>query len=130
MSELKTPTELLYTKDHEWLRKEGKFAYIGITSFAQDSLGDIVYVEVDLNVDDEAEREEVFGTIEAVKTVSDLIMPISGKVVEINDELESNPETVNTSPYEDGWILKIEILDEEELDLLLDSEGYEELTIG
>ena len=128
MSELGTPTELLYTEDHEWVRKDGKYAYIGITDFAQDSLGDIVYVEVDLEIDDEAEKDFIFGTIEAVKTVSDLIMPISGKIVEINKEMESEPETITSSTYTDGWIIKVEILDEADFDLLLDNESYKALT--
>jgi glycine cleavage system H protein len=130
MSELKTPTDLLFTNDHEWVRREGEYAYIGITDFAQNSLGDIVYIEVDFQESDTVEKEEVFGTIEAVKTVSDLIMPVSGEIVEINEELESNPELVNTSTYEDGWIIKIKIESEEDFDLLLDSVAYEALTIG
>ena len=128
MSDLKIPTDLLFTKDHEWIRKEGEYAYIGVTDFAQDSLGDIVYVDVEYNVGDTVEKEEVFGTIEAVKTVSDLIMPVEGEIVEINEELEDSPETVNSSPYEEGWIIKILVKSEEDFDSLLDSESYAEIT--
>jgi len=130
MSELKIPTELFYTEDHEWIRKDSDgFAYIGVTDFAQNSLGDIVYVEVDeIEIGDTFSKEEVFGTIEAVKTVSDLIMPVSCEVVEINEELEDTPDKVNESPYGDGWILKVKIQDEKEFVDLLDSVSYANIT--
>lgn len=120
------PEDLKYTKDHEWIRVEGDVATIGITDFAQNELGDIVYIEVN-TIGETLEQEETFGTIEAVKTVSDLFMPISGEVLEFNEELESNPETVNKDPYGSGWIAKIKISDTSELDSLLDVEAYKEL---
>jgi len=118
------PAELKYTKDHEWVRVEGNVATIGITAFAQSELGDIVYVEVETE-GEELEREEVFGSVEAVKTVSDLFMPVSGKIVEFNTALESNPEAVNSDPYGDGWMVKVELSNPSELDDLLDAAGYE-----
>lgn len=117
------PEALRYTIDHEWLRKEGKLAVIGVTDYAQSELGDIVYVEIE-TLDEELEAGEVFGTIEAVKTVSDLIMPVSGKIVEVNTGLEEKPETVNTDPYNEGWMIKVEISDQSEADSLLDAVDY------
>jgi len=117
------PENLKYTKDHEWIRVEGNEAYVGITDFAQGELGDIVFVEVE-TVGEEFEREEVFGTIEAVKTVSDMFMPISGEVLEFNGKLEDAPETINSDPYGDGWIIKVSIKDTSELDDLLSSNDY------
>ena len=120
------PENLKYTKDHEWVKIEGDIATIGITSFAQSELGDIVFVEVDTE-GEELEVEEVFGTIEAVKTVSDLFMPINGEVTEFNEELEDTPELINTSPYDEGWIIKSTISDSSDLDDLLSSEEYKNL---
>lgn len=120
------PAELKYTKDHEWIRVEGNVAYIGITDYAQGELGEIVYV--DITTEGEAvAREEVFGTIEAVKTVSDLFMPVSGEVMEANAELEDKPELVNADVYGAGWIVKISISDMSELDDLLSAAEYEQL---
>ena len=120
------PKELKYSKDHEWLRvKEGN-AYIGITEFAQSELGDIVFVDVDTE-GEELEKEEVFGSIEAVKTVSDLFMPINGEVLSFNKKLEDEPELINTDPYGEGWVVKIAISDVSELDDLLDASAYQEL---
>ena len=123
---MKFPTELKYSKDHEWLRVEGDVAYIGITEFAQGELGDIVFVDVDTE-GESLEKEEVFGSIEAVKTVSDLFMPISGIVVSFNQQLEDKPELINSDPYGDGWIIKIKFSDSLELNSLLDSDAYKEL---
>jgi glycine cleavage system H protein len=120
------PLELKYTKDHEWLRIEGDFAYVGITSFAQGELGDIVYVDVDTEGED-LESEAVFGSVEAVKTVSDLFMPLNGKVIEFNELLEDSPELINSDPYGDGWIIKVSIDDVTALDHLLSSEDYQKL---
>jgi glycine cleavage system H protein len=120
------PENLKYTKDHEWVRVEGDEAYVGITDFAQRELGDIVYVEVE-TVDEEIEEGEVFGTVEAVKTVSDLFMPISGTVLEFNEELEDAPESVNEDPYEKGWMIKLKLSDPSEVDKLLSAEDYKEL---
>ena len=120
------PNDLKYSKDHEWLRFKDKIAYIGITSFAQAELGDIVFVDVDTE-GDELEQEEVFGTIEAVKTVSDLFMPINGEVLEFNKELENKPELVNQDPYGAGWIIKVTVIDFTELDMLLDASSYKKL---
>ncbi len=120
------PENLKYTKDHEWVRIEGDEAYIGITEFAQKELGDIVFIEVE-TVDETLEREEVFGSIEAVKTVSDLFMPISGKVLEFNEILESTPEVINSDPYGEGWIVKIKITNPIEVNDLFDAAGYNEL---
>ena len=121
------PENLKYTKDHEWVKIEGSIATIGITSFAQGELGDIVFVDIDTE-GEELNREEVFGTIEAVKTVSDLFMPISGKVTEFNKELEDSPELINTNPYGDGWIIKVFFSSNSELDKLLSYEEYNKLT--
>jgi len=118
---------LKYTKDHEWVMLDGKIATVGITDFAQSELGDIVYIEVD-TVDEELNKDEVFGTVEAVKTVSDLFLPMSGKIIEFNESLNDNPEKVNDSPYDEGWIIKVEITNPAELDELLDSKTYSEIT--
>jgi glycine cleavage system H protein len=120
------PAELLYTKDHEWIRIEGDTAIVGITDFAQRELGDIVYVEVE-TLDQTLDREEVFGTVEAVKTVSDLFLPLSGEVYEFNEALESDPEKVNTDPYGDGWMIKMKISDTSQVQDLLSSQAYKEL---
>ena len=120
------PKKLKYSKDHEWLRIEGDIAYIGITEFAQGELGDIVFVDVDTQ-GEVLEKEEVFGSIEAVKTVSDLFMPISGEVLAFNEELAESPELINSDPYSEGWIIKISVSDVKELDVLLDAESYKEL---
>lgn len=120
------PSSLKYTKDHEWIRIEGDEAYIGITDFAQSELGDIVYVEIETE-GEEIETGEVFGTVEAVKTVSDLFMPLTGTVLEVNEELESSPETVNEDPYEKGWMIKISIADASQVDELLSAEQYKEV---
>ena len=117
------PESLLYTKDHEWLRVEGEFAYVGITDFAQGELGDIVFVEIE-TLGETLKKEEVFGTIEAVKTVSDMFMPVSGEVVEFNPYLENTPDVVNKDPYGNGWMIKIRITDPEEVSELLSSEKY------
>lgn len=119
------PEDLKYSQEHEWIRINGKEALIGITDFAQKELGDIVYVEVE-TVDEELEKDTVFGTIEAVKTVSDLFLPVSGKILEFNTELEGTPETINSDPYEKGWIVKIEINNEEQVSELLDATAYQE----
>lgn len=123
------PSELKYTKDHEWISVDGNIATVGITDFAQSELGDIVYVEVD-TLDEEIDREAVFGTVEAVKTVSDLFAPVSGTIVSFNEELEATPELVNTDPYGAGWMVKIEISEASELDDLLDAESYDALIKG
>ncbi len=119
------PEELKYTKDHEWVKIEDGIATIGITDFAQKELGDIVYVDVD-SLDEELNEEEVFGSIEAVKTVSDLFMPVSGEVIEFNEALEDQPELVNTDPYGKGWIVKVKISNKNE-DNLLDAKAYKEV---
>ena len=123
------PSELKYTKDHEWIKIEGDIATIGITDFAQSELGDIVYVDVD-TLDETLEAEEVFGSVEAVKTVSDLFMPLSGEVIALNDALEDEPELVNSDPYEAGWMIKIKFSDTNQLNELLNAEGYQELIKG
>jgi len=120
------PKELKYTKDHEWLRIEGDNAYVGITEFAQVELGDIVFLDVDTQ-GEALEKEDVFGSVEAVKTVSDLFMPINGEVLLFNEKLEDKPELINSDPYGEGWIIKIAISDVSELDELLDAPGYQEL---
>ncbi|MGO4710036.1 glycine cleavage system protein GcvH [Chryseobacterium sp. 2TAF14] len=121
---MNTPSELKYTKDHEWVKIEGNVATIGITDFAQGELGDIVYVDVD-TVDDDVNGGDVFGSVEAVKTVSDLFLPISGKVTEFNSALEDQPELLNTDPYGDGWIIKLEIADDADQSELLSAEEYQ-----
>ncbi|MBC5837133.1 glycine cleavage system protein GcvH [Flavobacterium muglaense] len=120
------PSNLKYTKDHEWVSLEGDVATVGITHFAQKELGDIVYVEVE-TLDQTLEKDEVFGTVEAVKTVSDLFLPLTGEIVEFNDALESTPETVNSDPYGAGWMIKIKVADVADYDSLLSSEAYKEL---
>jgi glycine cleavage system H protein len=117
------PAELKYTKDHEWVKLEGDIATIGITEFAQSELGDIVYVEVE-TVGETMSQEEVFGSVEAVKTVSDLFLPMSGEIIEFNDALESNPELVNNDPYGAGWMVKVRVADTAEFAALLDAEAY------
>jgi glycine cleavage system H protein len=118
------PAELKYTKDHEWVKIDGDVAIVGITEFAQSELGDIVYVEID-TVGETIEQEEVFGSVEAVKTVSDLFMPLSGEILEFNEGLESNPELVNSDPYGEGWMIKLKISDATQIANLLDSAAYE-----
>ena len=120
------PSELKYTNDHEWLRIEGDTAYVGVTDFAQKELGDIVYIEVD-TVGDTVQEGDVFGTIEAVKTVSDLFIPVTSEIVEFNADLEDSPEKVNEDSYGDGWIVKIKISDASQVDGLLSAEAYKEL---
>ena len=120
------PTNLKYTKDHEWIRLEGDTAYIGITDYAQHELGDIVFVDVD-TLDETLEAEETFGTIEAVKTSSEMFMPVGGKVIEFNEELADAPEKVNKDPYGEGWIIKVEVTNAAEMDALLDAEAYKAL---
>ena len=120
------PEELKYTKDHEWLRVEDDNVYVGITAFAQGELGDIVFVDVDTE-GEELEKEEVFGSVEAVKTVSDLFMPINGEVLAFNEKLEDEPELINSDPYGEGWIIKISAADVSELNSLLSAESYKEL---
>jgi glycine cleavage system H protein len=120
------PANLKYTKDHEWISLEGDIATVGITHFAQKELGDIVYVEVE-TLDQTLEKDEVFGTVEAVKTVSDLFLPLSGEIIEFNDALESTPEVVNSDPYGAGWMIKIKVANMDEVDSLLSSESYKEL---
>ena len=122
------PENLKYTKDHEWIKIDSDIATIGITSFAQSELGDIVFIDIDTE-GEELEKEEVFGTIEAVKTVSDLFMPVSGEVTEFNRVLEDNPEIINTDPYGDGWIIKVCISDISTLDDLLSSDEYKNLIL-
>ena len=117
---------LKYTKDHEWVKLDGNIATVGITDFAQGELGDIVYVEVD-TVDETLDKDEVFGTVEAVKTVSDLFLPMSGKIIEFNDNLSDSPESINDSPYEKGWIIKVEVSNPEEINELLNNNDYSEL---
>lgn len=120
------PSDLKYTKDHEWIKIEGDQITVGITDFAQSELGDIVYVEVE-TLDETLEAEEVFGTVEAVKTVSDLFLPVSGEIVAFNDLLEDEPEKVNTDPYGEGWMVKVKVSDVSQLDSLLSAEDYKAL---
>jgi len=120
------PADLKYTKDHEWVKIENEIATVGITDFAQGELGDIVYIEVD-SIGENLESESVFGTVEAVKTVSDLFMPLSGEIIEFNSELESSPELVNEDPYNSGWMIKIKLSDVNSASNLLDSEQYKDL---
>ena len=117
------PSQLKYTKDHEWVKIEGDIITVGITDFAQGELGDIVYVEVE-TVDEILDAEEIFGTVEAVKTVSDLFLPLTGEIIEFNDSLESEPEKVNSDPYGEGWMVKVKFTDSSELEKLLSSEDY------
>ncbi len=123
---MNVPANLKYTKDHEWVSIDGDIATVGITHFAQKELGDIVYVEVE-TLDQTLDKDEVFGTVEAVKTVSDLFLPLSGEIIEFNDALESKPESVNTDPYGAGWMIKVKIANTAEIDSLLSSESYKEL---
>ena len=120
------PAELKYTKDHEWIKIEGNVATVGITDFAQSELGDIVYIDVD-TLDEELSANEVFGSVEAVKTVSDLFLPVSGKVIEVNEALEDEPELVNSDPYGKGWIIKLEVAEGTDLSQLLSAEQYLEV---
>ena len=120
------PEELKYTNDHEWIRVEGNVAYVGITDFAQHELGDIVYIDID-TLGKEVTKEDQFGTVEAVKTVSDLLMPITGKITELNKKLDTNPELVNSDPYGDGWMVKVEISDQSQLEKLLSAADYRTL---
>ena len=123
---MNAPEELKYTKEHEWIRIEGDEAVVGITDFAQGELGDIVFVEIETE-GEVLEKDEVFGTVEAVKTVSDLFMPISGEVISFNEQLEETPEKVNDDPYGDGWMVRIKIVDSSQLDELLSSNEYQNL---
>lgn len=120
---MKIPSELKYTKDHEWIKIDGDIATIGITDFAQSELGDIVYVEVE-SLGDTLDKDEVFGTVEAVKTVSDLFLPLSGEIIEFNENLESEPEKVNTDPYGEGWMIKLKIANRDEISDLMDDVAY------
>ena len=120
------PTELKYTKDHEWVKIDGEIATIGITDFAQQELGDIVYIEIE-SIGETLDAEEVFGTVEAVKTVSDLFMPLSGEVLEFNAALEDTPESVNDDPYKSGWMIKVKIEDPSQISELLDFDAYKQL---
>lgn len=119
------PSELKYTKDHEWIKLDGDIATVGITDFAQSELGDIVYVEVE-TLDETLDKDAIFGTVEAVKTVSDLFLPLSGKIIEFNEALEDAPEKVNSDPYGEGWMVRIKISDSSEVDGLLSAAEYEE----
>ena len=120
------PAELKYSKEHEWLRIEGDTATVGITAFAQGELGDIIYVDIDC-IGDTIAKDDIFGTVEAVKTVSDLFLPLSGEIFEFNEDLESSPESVNTDPYGKGWMIKVKISDNSEIDSLLSSDDYKAL---
>ncbi|REG88953.1 glycine cleavage system protein GcvH [Winogradskyella sediminis] len=126
---MNTPSELKYTKDHEWIKIEGDIATIGITDFAQSELGDIVYVEVD-TLDETLDVEEVFGTVEAVKTVSDLFLPLSGEIIEFNEGLEDEPEKVNSDPYGDGWMIKLKFSEASQIENLLSADDYKALISG
>lgn len=123
---MNVPENLLYTKDHEWLRVEGEFAYVGITDFAQSELGDIVFIEIETQ-GETMSKEEVFGTIEAVKTVSDMFMPVSGEILEVNSALGDTPEVVNKDPYGKGWMIKIKLANQSEVKSLLDAAKYKAL---
>jgi glycine cleavage system H protein len=120
------PSELKYTKDHEWVKVDGDIATVGITDFAQGELGDIVYVEVE-TIDETLDKDEVFGTVEAVKTVSDLFLPLSGEIIEFNESLEDEPEKVNSDPYGEGWMIKIKLSDSSQIEELLSDADYKEL---
>jgi len=120
------PADLKYTKEHEWISLDGDVATMGITDFAQKELGDIVYVEVE-TLDQTLEQDEIFGTVEAVKTVSDLFLPLAGEVIEFNEELEKNPETVNSDPYGKGWMIKVKVSNPADFDKLLSADAYKEL---
>jgi len=123
---MNVPANLFYTKDHEWLRLEGEFGYVGVTDFAQGELGDIVFLEIE-TVGETLQKEEVFGTIEAVKTVSDMFMPVGGEILEVNPELENSPEIVNKDPYGSGWMIKIKLTDPSETGALLSAEQYQSI---
>ena len=120
------PEDLLYTNEHEWIRVEGSEAFVGITDYAQSELGDIVFVELP-NIDDEFEKNDVFGTIEAVKTLADLFLPISGKILEVNEKIENEPELINSDPYNDGWLIKMSISNPDELNEILKPEDYKKI---
>jgi len=120
---MKIPDELKYTQDHEWIKVDGEFAYVGITDFAQAELGDVVFVEVE-TVGENIDKEEAFGTIEAVKTVSDMFMPVGGEIIEFNEKLQDAPDLINQDPYGDGWVIKIKIADASEIDSLMDADTY------
>lgn len=124
--QMNIPANLKYTKDHEWISLEGDVATVGITDFAQKELGDIVYVEVE-TLDQTLDKDEVFGTVEAVKTVSDLFLPLAGEIIEFNESLETTPEKVNSDPYGEGWMVKVKVSDVSDFDNLLDSEAYKNL---
>ena len=121
------PNNLKYTKDHEWISIDGDYAFVGITNFAQKELGDIVFVEIE-SLEQEIKSGEVFGSVEAVKTVSDLFMPMTGEIIEVNQKIIDNPELVNSDPYGEGWMIKIKILDSNEIEDLLDLKSYEEIS--
>lgn len=123
------PSELKYNNEHQWAKIEGAIAYVGITDFAQSQLGDIVYVDVE-TVDETVAKDEVFGSIEAVKTVSDVFMPLSGEVIELNEKLEDDPELINTDPYGEGWIIKVKFSDISEFDDLLSADDYKKVVEG
>ena len=123
---MNTPDNLLYTNEHEWIRVEGNEAFVGITDYAQSELGDIVFVELP-NTDDEFEKNDVFGTIEAVKTLADLFLPVSGKIVEVNEKIENEPELINSDPYNDGWLIKMSISNPDELNEILKPEDYKKI---
>jgi glycine cleavage system H protein len=123
---MNVPDSLLYTKDHEWIRVEGEYGYVGITDFAQGELGDIVFIEIE-TLGETLKKEEVFGTIEAVKTVSDMFMPVSGEIIEVNPYLENSPDVVNKDPYGNGWMIKIKISDPAEVPELFSAEKYRTL---
>jgi glycine cleavage system H protein len=125
--DMNIPENLKYSKDHEWLKVEGDEAYVGITDFAQSELGDIVFVEVE-TIDETLEKDETFGTVEAVKTVSDLLLPVGGTILEFNEKLEDEPELINKDPYGDGWIVKIKMTSPDEVNELLDADAYKALT--
>lgn len=126
LTNMNIPQDLKYTKDHEWVKIEGDVAIVGVTDFAQSELGDIVYVEVE-TVDEKLDKDEIFGTVEAVKTVSDLFSPLSGEIIEYNGSLEDEPEKVNTDPYGEGWMVKIRFDKQDEVDQLLSAEQYSEI---
>ena len=123
---MNTPNNLKYSKDHEWVKVEGDVALIGITDYAQDQLGDIVFVDIQ-TMGETLNKEEVFGAIEAVKTVADAFMPVSGEIIEVNEALEENPQSVNTDPYGEGWMIKVKMSNPEEVNELMDAKGYEAL---
>lgn len=125
---MNTPTNLKYSRDHEWVRLEGEFAYVGITDFAQSELGEIVFIEIE-TVGETLDAGEIFGSVEAVKTVSELLMPVAGEILEFNSKLEDAPELVNDDPYGEGWMVKIALSDASQLEDLLDAEAYQALIV-